>query len=101
IAHDLRNLQALALLAQDRVKECEQVTMESLAVYDILNLDRQMKFLPTLLHIASYLKICAGRFEEALEYIWQSARLVGHTTGVIMLINKSLEQSICLAQGKL
>ncbi|MBI5604992.1 MAG: hypothetical protein HY879_16765 [Deltaproteobacteria bacterium] len=101
INRDLYNLRILALSVQDKMKECEQVTTDALAELDVLHLDRQIRFLPTLFHIAGLLKITVGRFEEALEYTWQSAQLVSRTTGVMLLFNKFLEQAIGFTQGKL
>jgi LuxR family maltose regulon positive regulatory protein len=101
ILHDLYNLRVLALFVQDKIKECEQITMEALANLDFSKQDRQLKFLQTLFHIAGSLKMTVGRFEEALGFVWQAAQLIGRTPGAILLINVFLEQAIWFAQGKL
>ncbi len=98
--HDMLSVRTIALLVQDKIRECEQVTMEVLAEPN-LALDRQTRFLPTLFNIAGFLKMTVGKFEEALEYVWKTTRLVGQTTGVMMLYSKFIEGSLYFTQGRL
>jgi LuxR family transcriptional regulator, maltose regulon positive regulatory protein len=100
-ALDLCNLRALALFAEDKMRECELAATEALEHYEGGDPQRQAKFLPTLLHIVGFLKLTLGRFEEALKYTWLSAQLVERGPGVMMLINRFLEQAIGRTQGRL
>ncbi len=100
-ALDHRNLRVLALFAQDKIAECESAAAAALEHYDGGDPQRPPMFLPTLLHIVGFLKLTLGRFEEALKYTWLSAQLVDRAPGVMMLINRFLEQVIGLTQGRL
>ncbi len=97
---DLRCVRAISLFVQDRIPECEQITMQVLAEPD-LEEDRQTRFLPTVFTFGAYLKMSVGKCEEALRYLWKTDQLAGEATGVMKLYGRFVAGSLCFTQGRL
>lgn len=98
---DLRIARAFILMSQERMKEFEQVIIEGLAVYDPTVQDNHTKFLPVIMNMAGMLKLTIGKLEEALNIVWEGARLIGARKDEVKVYNKYFEGRIYLAQGKL
>ncbi len=98
---DAMTLRSLALFIQDKHDQCEQVNELALSRLKAAKSEKQPQFLPILFHVTAAMRIAVGRFEEAKEYIWKAARISGQPTGVMMLMNKALEQMVDTIQGRL
>ena len=100
-AQDLRIARGFILMSQERMKEFEQVILEGLEAYDPALHDTHTRFLPVLMNMAGMLKLTIGRLEEALNIVWEGARLIGPRKDEVRVYNKYFEGRIYLAQGKL
>ena len=98
---DLRIARGFILMSQERMKEFECVILEGLTAYDPAANDSHTRFLPVLLNMAGMLKLTVGRLEEALNIIWEGARLINPCRDEVLVYNKYFEGRIYLAQGKL
>ena len=98
---DLRIARAFILMSQERMKEFEQVVTEGLAVYEPTMQDNHTRFLPVIMNMAGMLKLTTGKLEEALNIVWEGARLIGAQKDEVRVYNKYFEGRIYLAQGKL
>jgi LuxR family maltose regulon positive regulatory protein len=97
---DVLCVRALSLFVQDRIPECEKITLQVLAEPD-LEEDRETRFLPTIFTLAAYLSMTAGRGEEAVRHLWKTTQRVGEAAGVMKLYGRFTAGCLSLTQGRL